>query len=134
MSTTARSWLPAHTGPSLTRRRFLRSTGAGVGAAVLAACGGGGSSPLKVDESGNSRSPGTVWFAKNDWKLPDETKQAVAGGIYRGYLAADLPGHLDPIPQPNSAVPTEDHSYQMLMGRNRGPGIDPTSPAYSTPI
>ena len=42
-----------------------------------------------------SRKPGTVWFAANDWKLADETKEAVKGGIYRSFMTADQAGHYD---------------------------------------
>jgi peptide/nickel transport system substrate-binding protein len=113
----------------------MRAGAAGAGAAVLIACGGGGGdSGLKLDDTGSSRQPGTVWLAKNDWRLADETKQAVRGGIYRDFLTADLPSHLDPIPQPGSAVPTARSTYQLLMARNRGPGIEPGSEAYNNPV
>jgi hypothetical protein len=67
----------------LNRRRALAATGAtALGAAFLAACGGtdGGTS---FQSAADAQEPGKVWFAANDWKLADETKQAVRGGIYR---------------------------------------------------
>ena len=81
------------------RRRTLTVTGGSLlGAIILAACGGGGQSAgLRFDDAGTARVPGTVWFSKNDWKLADETKQAVKGGIYRGLLDADRAGHFDAI-------------------------------------
>jgi ABC-type transport system substrate-binding protein len=132
MATTAKSWLPAY----VTRRRFIKGTAAGAGAAMLIACGGGdgGGSGLKLDDSGSSRTPGTVWLDSNDWKLEDETKDAVRGGTYRTYREEELPGGLDPIPQVNSATPTADHTYELLLARNRGPGVQPGSEAYNNPI
>jgi peptide/nickel transport system substrate-binding protein len=119
----------------ISRRRALIAAGSTSAAALLIACGGGdsGSAGLKLDDSGTSRQPGTVWFARNDWRLADESKNALAGGIYRGRSTGDLPSHLDPMPQVNSAVPTSDATYQLLMARNRGPGIEPGSEAYATP-
>src|SRR5262249_6021608 len=117
------------------RRGLAHAWGIAAGGLLLAACGSGDSqSGLKLDDSGTSRQPGTVWLAKNDWKLADETKQAVPGGIFRDFLNADLPGHLDPITQVNSAVPTAKSTYQLLMARNRGPGIEPGSTAYANPV
>jgi peptide/nickel transport system substrate-binding protein len=117
----------------ITRRRFMRGAAAGAGAAFLIACGSdGGNSSLR--DAGDPREPGSVWFAANDWKLPDESRDAVRGGIFRHYAQEDLPGHLDPIPQVNSAVPTADHTYQLLMARNRGPGVEPGSEAYNNPV
>src|SRR5687768_16244879 len=83
MNTT--SWPPTYT-QRLTRRRFLGATAAGAGAAALIACGGGssGGGGLKFTDSATAREPGTVWFASNDWKLEDETAQAVPGGVYPG--------------------------------------------------
>ena len=133
---TTKSWLPAYAGPRVSRRGFLRTTGAGTAAAVILACGGGkgGGGALKTDESGTSRQPGTVWFAKNDWKLADETKQAVRGGIYRGVTDADQTGHFDAITLMISQVPVEYHVHELLMAKNRGAGVDPASPAASTPV
>ena len=117
-----------------TRRRVLAAAGsAAAGAALLSACGGGNEQGLKFDNAGDSRKPGTVWFSSNDWKLADETKAAVRGGIYRSVMTGDHASHYDPIPIAGSQVPSSDHLHQMLMARNRGPGIDPKSPEASNP-
>lgn len=119
----------------MSRRRALAATGAtALGSALLIACGGGGSgSGLKFEDAGNSRQPGTVWSAKNDWKLADETKDAVRGGIYRGYMTADQAGHFDAIALVSSQVPFSPHVLEMLMARNRGPGIEPGTVEASNP-
>src|SRR2546423_12535703 len=113
MSNTSRSWLPRYLSP-VTRRRFLNTAAAGAGAAILVACSGRKTGSLKLDNSATSREPGTVWFAKNDWKLADETKEAVRGGFFRGFRNADLPSHLDPMSEEAAGKPTAPHVYQML--------------------
>ena len=90
MTTHRQSWLPVYSA-RINRRRFIGGAAAGgAAAALLAACGGdgGGSQLIKGDDA---RKPGTVWSAKNNWRLEDETKQAVRGGVYRGVETADLP-------------------------------------------
>ena len=132
--TTVRSWRPSYVSSMITRRRFLRGAAAGAGAAALIACGGADGGGLKLDDSGSARQPGTVWLAKNDWRLADDSKDAVRGGIFRSYREEDLPSNLDPIPQVNSAVPSADHIYELLLARNRGPGVEPGSEEYNNPI
>jgi ABC-type transport system substrate-binding protein len=133
MSTKSHSWFPGYLDGRVTRRRFLRSAAAGAGAAAIIACGGGGESSLKLDDAGTAREPGTVWFERNDWRLADETKAAVRGGIYRGFLDADQAGHFDALQLADSQKPFAPHVYEMLMGQNRGPGIEPGSTTYNTP-
>jgi ABC-type transport system substrate-binding protein len=135
MAADSKSWLPSYGSSLLTRRRFLKGAAAGAGAVALIACGGGSDSgSLKLDDAGTARQPGTVWFKKDDWRLADEIKQAVRGGIYRSVRTADLPSHLDPTPQVNTGVPTAYHTYELLMARNRGPGIQPGTEAYTYPV
>jgi peptide/nickel transport system substrate-binding protein len=135
MATNIRSWLPGYVSSSVTRRNFLRTTATGTLGAFILACGGGSNGGgLKLDDTGSSRTPGTVWFAKNDWKLADESKQAVRGGIYRGVTNEDQSGHYDAITLMSSQVPFSAHVYEMLMARNRGPGIDPSSTAAGSPV
>jgi ABC-type transport system substrate-binding protein len=133
MSTANRSWVPLYVTSSLTRRRFLRAAAAGSGALALIACGGGASS-VKLKDSGSAREPGTVWRATSDWTIEDETKQAVRGGIYRGWRSADQEGHYDSITLPSSQAPFSAHVHEMLMGQQTRPGIDPSSLEASDPI
>jgi peptide/nickel transport system substrate-binding protein len=121
MSTTQKSWRP-----TLTRRRFLWSAATAAGAAALVACGGG-STGFKFEDASSAREPGKVWEAKNNWKLADETKGAVKGGIYRGYASGDQDGHYDAIVLMSSQTPTSAHIHEMLMAKTAGPGIDPAS-------
>jgi ABC-type transport system substrate-binding protein len=119
------------------RRRLTAAAGAAaLSSALLAACGGSGNggSGLKLDDAGVSREPGSVWQAKNDWKLADETKQAVRGGIYRDVRPDDVISHWDPAPQESANAAYGATVYEFLMHRNRGPGVDPTSLAYQTPV
>ena len=120
----------------ITRRRALTATGStALGSALLIACGGGSDSTLKLDDAGSSREPGTVWFAKNDWKLADETKDAVRGGIYRGVMTADQDGHYRPdYPQSRQPSRSPKHVHEFCMARNRGPGIDPASSRPATHV
>ena len=120
----------------VSRRRALATAGAtSLAAALFAACGGdSSSSKLKLDDSATARKPGTVWFSANDWKLADETKDAVPGGIYRSVRSTDQAGHYDAMTLPPSQVPFSAHVHEFLMGRNRGPGIDPKSAAAANPV
>jgi ABC-type transport system substrate-binding protein len=131
-----KSWTPGYLSDRLTRRRFLASTAAGAGAVALIACGGsgGGGGELTLDDSGTSREPGTVWLEKNNWRLRDETKEAVRGGIYRDSRSEDVLSHWDPMSQESANAGYGAVAYEFLMHRNRGPGVDPTSNAYLTPI
>ncbi len=134
MPADAKSWHPGYVNSKVSRRRFLGTALAGAGAAAVLACGRGEESDLRLDDGATARQPGTVWLSKNDWKLADETKEAVRGGIYRGYVTEDAPSHLDPMPNTSSGRPTAVHTHEMLMARNRGPGIEPGTEAYNNPI
>ncbi|HWC28666.1 MAG TPA: hypothetical protein VG845_01170, partial [Dehalococcoidia bacterium] len=130
----SRSWLPDYLGSTLPRRRLLKGMAAGAGAAALIACGGGSSeSGLKLDDSATSRQPGTVWLEKNNWRLADETKAAVRGGIYRDVRSEDVLSHWDPMSQESANAGYGAVVYEFLMHRNRGPGVDPLTNAYLTP-
>ena len=82
MSKQTQSWLPGYAGRRIKRRRFIGGVAAGgAAAALLAACGGDGSGTQLI-KGDDARKPGTVWSGKNNWKLEDETKQAVRGGTF----------------------------------------------------
>ncbi len=118
----------------ITRRTSLKITTGAAGAALLVACGGGSQSTLTFDDAATARKPGSVWFAKNDWRLADETKQAVRGGIYRGYRSDDQTGHFDAIALMSSQVPFASHVYEMLMAQVRRPGVEPGSLDAGNPV
>jgi peptide/nickel transport system substrate-binding protein len=130
MLTGTKSWQPSYL--KLTRRRFLKGTAAGAGAIALIACGGG-SDEGALEQTGDPREAGSVWFTSNDWKLEDESKQAVKGGVYRSYREEDQAGHYDIQSIPTSQAPTAAHVYEQFMGRNRGPGVDPSSQESGIP-
>src|SRR5688572_23601828 len=134
---TTKSWQAAYYGGArLTRRSFLKGTAAGAAAAALIACGGGGSggTTLKFDDASTARQPGTVWLSKNNYKLADETKEAVKGGIHRGSATSDTTINYDAIALMDTQVPFRNHVYELLMGQNRRPGVDPTSREANVPI
>ena len=120
---------------TVSRRRFLQGTAAGASAAAILACGGGsdGGSSLTLSTE-DSRKPGAVWSTANDWKLKDESKEALMGGIYRSFRTEDQAGSYDAITTPPSQVPYSAHVHEYLMGRNRAPGVDPRSREASVPV
>ncbi|MPZ49400.1 MAG: hypothetical protein GEU75_08915 [Dehalococcoidia bacterium] len=131
MTTSSKSWLASH--KRVSRRRFLAGTAAGAGAATLIACGGGssdgggGAQTINIDPSG-VRKAGNVVYAKDNWKLADETKAGVPGGILTRRNEQDLTESMDP----NFATQGRgdrftDFGYEYLVIPNRGPGIDPNS-------
>jgi peptide/nickel transport system substrate-binding protein len=116
----------------ISRRRALAGASA---AAILVACGGdSGGGGFKFEDAATSRQPGKVWNSGNDWKLADETKAAVKGGIYRGVLDEDQAGSFDALIQAPSQVLFSGHVHEYLMGRNRGPGVDPSSVESNNPV
>jgi ABC-type transport system substrate-binding protein len=118
----------------ISRRRALAATGAtSLSAAILAACGGSNQqAALEFDDT--SRTPGKVWSAVNDWKLPDETKQAIRGGVYRSHMTADQAGPYDGMVLAPSQVPHAGHTNEFYMSRRRGPGTDPASQEAGIPV
>jgi ABC-type transport system substrate-binding protein len=74
------------------------------------------------------RQPGAVIYAKDNWKLADETDQAVPGGVYPGRNTADLSESMDPfLATQGRGDQFTDIGYEYLVVPNRGPGIEPTS-------
>jgi peptide/nickel transport system substrate-binding protein len=100
----------------------------GAAAALLAACGGGNDSGgLKLIKGDDARQPGAVWSETNNWKLEDETKAAVRGGVFRGMASGDLPQNMDTNTLATSQVPFAYHNHEFLMTGAVRPGLDPTS-------
>ncbi|MPZ50477.1 MAG: hypothetical protein GEU75_14460 [Dehalococcoidia bacterium] len=134
MAPDSRSWSATYAGRQVSRRRFLATAAAGAGgAATLIACGGGGDSTpqvLTVDPS-SVRKPGAVVYYGDNWKLADETDQAVAGGIWPDSEPADLSSSWDPYLSTASVNDAfNDAGYEYPFRYNRGPGIAPGSPEY----
>src|SRR5438552_9286699 len=121
-------------GGRINRRRALAAGGATAAVALLAACGGSskGGGGLKVEN--DPRKSGSVWQAANDWRVADETKEAVRGGFYRSVMNADQAGNYDAMTQAPSQVPFSDHVHEFLMAKNRGPGVDPHSREAEVPV
>lgn len=133
MNSRANSWQPAYN-TRLTRRKFIGASAAGLGAAAIIACGGddkGGSLKLSSDKA---REPGSVWLNSNNWKLEDETKNAVAGGIFRGSWSRDAEANYDAIFNSPAQTPYQPHIYEYVMGKRRSPGIDPSSQESAVPV
>jgi ABC-type transport system substrate-binding protein len=113
----------------------LATSAAGAGAAAILACsggeGGGGSLTFSTDDY---RKPGTVWQRKNDWRLPEETKEAVKGGIYRSYLPSDQQQSYDALVLAPSQSVYSGHVHEYLMSKRAGPGVDPASAESQVPV
>jgi peptide/nickel transport system substrate-binding protein len=126
--TSTRSWLPSYTS-RITRRRFIGGAAAGIGgAALLAACGGGSNEGgLKLIKGDEARVPGGVWASANTWRLEDETKNAVPGGVFRSVASSDLPQNMDTVTLATSQVPFSEHNHEFLLAGARRPGLDPAS-------
>ena len=109
----------------LSRRRVLKGTaalGAGAAALSLVGCGGGGG-----DEGAKNviTDPDAIIYS---WQWPDETKEAVAGGVYDTSTTSDITGTLDPMVSPSfTTVDTMAIVYDVLLRANSGPGIEPRS-------
>jgi ABC-type transport system substrate-binding protein len=129
---TGRSWQPNYVANRLSRRKFLAGAAAGAGAAALIACGGGSSTTetsqrITVDPSG-VRKPGNVVYEKDNWKLADESAQAVDGGTLRIRNDLDLTVSYDWY-LANTGVVEEfnDRGYEYLTRANNNPQFGPIS-------
>jgi ABC-type transport system substrate-binding protein len=132
--TSHKSWVGIYAGRSLSRRKFLAGAAAtGAGAAALIACGGSSSGGFKFEAADSARQPGKVWFATNDWKLPDETKDAVKGGVYPGVMDSEQATSYDALISAPSQVPHSTHVNEYMMAKRRAPGLDPASVEAAVP-
>ena len=128
MSTGSKSWLPSYIDARMSRRRLLKGAASATGAGLLLAACGGGDNTQSLQSASSAREPGKVWFTKNNWKLEDETKEAVRGGIYRGFRAADQSGHFDALTLSSSETDYSNHVHEFLLTKAARPGLDPSSP------
>lgn len=114
----------------VSRRRALKGAAAlGIGAAAVGVvgCGGGGGGGGRgvIDD------PTAIVYA---WQLPDETANAVPGGIRRDQSTADITGTLDPMISPSfTTVDFMAVVYETLL-RTKSPasGVDPNSAEGTT--
>jgi ABC-type transport system substrate-binding protein len=126
------SWLASYS--NVTRRRFIKGAAAGAGGAFLLACGGGsdtgGGGSLAA---GDVRKPGAVIYAKDSYKIADQTKEAVAGGVLTESVNDDFTENFDVF---LSITPAADNFtgivYEYMLAETRGPGIAPGSREYLT--
>ncbi|MPZ47908.1 MAG: hypothetical protein GEU75_01090 [Dehalococcoidia bacterium] len=134
MSTKENSWLSSYR-HHLTRRRFLSGAAVGASGVILLACSSNGSSaPQGALKPGDVRGSGSIWYARNNWNLADETDQAVPGGVYPGHESRDVNESFEPFIATDSFTESfHDRSYEYLLRRNRGPGIAPGTAEYLTP-
>jgi peptide/nickel transport system substrate-binding protein len=126
-----KTWQATYMPRRVNRRAFIGGTAAGIAGAALLACGGGDSSStpqqITIDPSG-VRKPGNVVYAKDNWKLADETKAAVPGGVLTRRNEQDLTESMDPLfATQGRGDRFTDFGYEYLVIPNRGPGIDPNS-------
>jgi peptide/nickel transport system substrate-binding protein len=129
MAVDYRSWIGRYTRKQISRRKFISGAAAGAGAAALIACGGGSDEPqtITIDPSG-VRKAGNVVYAKDNWKLADETKEGVPGGVLTRRNEQDLTESMDPLfATQGRGDRFTDFGYEYLVIPNRGPGIDPNS-------
>lgn len=116
---------------ALTRRRLLWRAGIGVGMVAasttfLAACRRSRTSPSGQPQGGQPGryQPGGIWYAADDYTLPDETAQAVPGGVLPSFIGQDIAASLDLYVDLDAGnLATTQGAYEYLLRQNRGPGI-----------
>jgi ABC-type transport system substrate-binding protein len=106
----------------LSRRRALQGAaaiGAGAAAIGVVGCGGGNGSVRTIDD------PTAIIYT---WQLPEETKDAIRGGIRKDHSRLDITGTLDPMASPSfTTVDIMSVVYETLLRTTTGPGINPNS-------
>jgi peptide/nickel transport system substrate-binding protein len=110
---------PGYWTRTINRRQALRGAAAGLaataGLAVLG-CGQGDGTAKREDDA-------SITYV---WQLPDESKDAVPGGTYRGLSTGDT-GSFDPFTSGDFVTQTvAGVIYETLLGWESGPGLDPT--------
>jgi hypothetical protein len=123
---TTKAWLNGH---RVSRRRFLETTAAGTAAAAfLAACGGDSDTGGGIKPSDNALKPGGLWYARDNWKLAEE-KEGVPGGRLPISTAFDIRNSLDIyLDFDGGNTQSAGRTYEYLVARNIGPGVEPGSP------
>src|SRR5688572_6119097 len=136
MTAQKQSWTPSYTS-KVSRRRFMAGAAAGgAAAALLAACGGSDGGGTQFIKGEDARQPGKVWYGADNWRLEDETKAAVRGGVFRDAASEDLPANMDTNDLATSQVPFSDYTHEFLMAGANRPGLDPASieATVATPV
>ena len=120
---------------SVSRRRFLKGAAAGGAAAAILACGGagdGGSSLTLSTE--DSRKPGGGLVRRQRLEAGGRDQGGRQGRhLPRRLAPTDQAGNYDAMTHGAFQVPFSGHVHEYLMGRNRGPGIDPASREAAVP-
>lgn len=110
----------------LSRRRALAAAGAAAaGAALLSACGGGeeGGQVVAADQP---LKPGGLWYARDNWKLKDDSKDAVPGGTFVQATAFDVANTLDPFRDYDAGGQgNAGRVYEYITRVNNRPGVEP---------
>jgi ABC-type transport system substrate-binding protein len=106
----------------LSRRRTLKAgLGAGVGLSALSLLG------CRQDDRSEAlrniiTDPNAIIY---NWQMPDETKDAVPGGVYRSVTTGDT-GSFDPIKSSDFVTQVlASVVYETLLGFKSGPGLNP---------
>jgi ABC-type transport system substrate-binding protein len=104
------------------RRAIMGAAGLGAGAIALSMVGCGGDDEETRQALLERLREGQL----RTWEAPDETKDAVPGGIYKGVRTSELGETLHPIQSVSTAATNAySQSYERMMSRESGPGIDP---------
>jgi ABC-type transport system substrate-binding protein len=118
------SWLPNYA-RTVSRRRFIKGSAAAAGGAFLLACGGGDGAGGGALQASDVRKPGAVVYDKESYKLADQTKEAVAGGVLTDAISDDFTENFDVYlsitPQADNFT---DRSYEYLTRPSRAPSPD----------
>lgn len=107
-------------------------SGFAAGMAWLAACRR--ESSVKQAPSGTPThharyQPDGIWYSIDDYQIPDETSQAVPGGVFPSFIGQDIAASLDIYVDLDAGnLATTQGAYEYLLRQNRGPSIRIGSP------